>query len=70
MMQVKGGNLTSEHPPEQDLPACGRHQIGASDHERDALAQVVDDDRELVGPVTITVLEQEVAALLGWYLLE
>jgi len=53
----------SEHPAELDLPPGRTKEIVAADDERDALTQVVNHRRELVGPVPVTVAQQQIAAL-------
>ena len=40
-------------------------QVAAADHEVDALAQVVDDDREPVGPVPVAIADRQVAGTRG-----
>lgn len=53
-----------EHPRQSYLSARGREEILATDHEIDALFDVVDDDGELIGPVSTAVAREEVAALV------
>ena len=49
---------------ELQLPAGGREQIVATDHERDALHQVVHRRGELVGPLAVAIAHEQIAALL------
>src|SRR5690349_3533828 len=58
----------AEHSGELDLPAGRRQQIETADDEIHVVAHVVDGDRELVRPVAVAVLEEEIAALVGWRL--
>ena len=67
-MQEKRGISAAEHACQQDLTPGRRHQIGTSNHECDRLTQVVNGDRELVGPVTVAIPRKQIAALLGWRL--
>ena len=41
-----------EHPAEANLPRGGRQKIFTSNHEIDALIEVVDDHRELIRPIS------------------
>ena len=58
----------SQHPRQQQLTPGGRHEIGPAYHQCDVLPEVIDRDRELVGPVAVAVLREQVTALLGWRL--
>ena len=62
-MQETWHDLSPEHPRQLDLTSRGLEQIFTAYHEVDALQPVVDDDRELIGPVAGTVAHEKVAAL-------
>jgi hypothetical protein len=49
------GPRPSEHPRQPDLARRGGSQIVAAHDERHALIEVVDDDREGVGPVAVPI---------------
>ena len=60
---------SAEKPCQLDLAAGRVEQILAANHNRHALQPVVDDDRKLIGPVSMAIADEEVAALFGRSLL-
>ena len=56
-------HLSAEQPRETNLAARGRKEVLASHHEINALPHVVHGDGELVGPVAVSIAQQEIAAL-------
>src|SRR5947209_15551603 len=53
----------TEHARELDLPASRREQVVAADHQRHALHVIVDGRRELIRPVAVAILDEQIAAL-------
>jgi len=60
--------FASQHPRQQNLAPCGRHEIRPAYHQCDALPNIIHCHSELVRPVVVAVSHQQVAALLGWRL--
>jgi hypothetical protein len=60
----------SEHLPEAKLTSRGRREIFAADDVGDPLQQVIDGHRKLIGPVTVAIAQQEIAALTCGFLLD
>ncbi len=54
---------SSKHSGELDLPAGRREQIEPADDEIHCVVHVVHGHRELVGPVAVAILEEDIAAL-------
>ncbi len=61
MMRVRGRRPASKGPPEPDLRRSRRQEVLASHDEVDALAHVVDDHAEPVGPVAVPVAHRQIA---------
>jgi hypothetical protein len=55
----------AEAPLQQDLPRRGVEQVGAAHDLGDALQRIVDDHRQLVGPVAVGARKHEVADFLA-----
>ncbi len=60
---------SSEKPCQLDLAAGRVEQILTANDDRHALQPVIDDDRKLIGPVSMAIASEEVAALFGRSLL-
>jgi hypothetical protein len=56
--------IASEEARDADLPAGRGQQIDAADHEVNPLTPVVHRHRKLIGPVAMTIAQQNVARLL------
>src|SRR5689334_23167036 len=68
-MQEPGRPVATEQARDADLPARGRQQVDAPNHEINTLPPIVDCDGELIGPVAVTIAQQYVAALRRGFLL-
>ncbi len=68
MVQHQRLLFASEHTREHALSPDARQQIRAADDHVDRLRIVIHGDGKLVGPVTVTVAHQQVAALRAWLL--
>ena len=68
MMQKNGSILRPSILASRIWRPVDDSEICAPYHQCDVLPQVIDGDRELIGPMTITVSRQQIAALLGWHL--
>lgn len=60
----------AEHLPQAKLSSCGRDEIFAANDVGNPLHQVVDGNRELVGPVAVAVAQQQIATLTGGFVLD
>ena len=56
--------LSTEHPAETNLTASGIQQIGAANHQVDLLLPIVDADGELIGPISSSIANQDIATLV------
>jgi len=65
VMQIDGWPGAPEQSHQGHLAARGLHQVRPANHQGDPLVDVVHGDRELVGPVAVTVAHQQVATLLA-----
>ena len=54
----------AEQPRELDLAAGRGEEVVAADHQRHALHVIVNRRRELIGPVAVAILDEQIAALL------
>ena len=64
MVQEARGRRPAEHPGQRDLASGRRKQVLSANDKVDLLVHIVDCHRELVGPVTVAIAQQDVAALL------
>ena len=62
-MEKRGRMLAAEQARELNLAARRIEQIFAADDEVDALQPVVDDRRELIRPVGVSIADEQIAAL-------
>lgn len=60
----------AEQARELNLAAGGSEEVLAPHDQVDALVEVVDHHRELVGPVAVAIADQEIASLVGGHLLD
>jgi hypothetical protein len=51
----------AERPLQRDLPRCRSEEIGAAHDMRDALVEIIDDDRDLVGEQAVGAPDDEIA---------
>jgi hypothetical protein len=65
MMHECGGDGSSEQPGKLNLTARRFQQVDAANHQVDSLPEIVDRCRKLVGPVSQSIADQQVAALRG-----
>ncbi len=65
MMGEGRWGLAAEEARQSDLGRCRLKEVAAPDHQVDPLAQVIDDDREPVGPVPVAIADRQVAAPRG-----
>jgi len=63
MMQEQRRLLVSQQPGETNLPPSGGKQVFTAHDEVNAMAEVVDNDGELVGPLLRAVAQQEITTL-------
>ena len=64
MVQKGRWLLAAEEPRNPDLPACRWKKIDAANDVIHTLLPVIHRDGELVGPVTVPIPQQHIAALL------
>ena len=63
MVRVPSWMLSTEHPAETNLTACGIQQIGTANHQIDLLLPIVNADGELIGPISSSIANQDIATL-------
>ena len=61
--------LAADQPGDLNLAAGRIEQILSSNDEVHVLQPVIDDDRELIGPVAVSIADEQIAALFGGLLL-
>lgn len=61
MVQISRRGVPPEEARDLNLPAGRGQDVLAANHEIDALIEIVDHDRELIGPVSMAIAREDIA---------